>query len=149
MQKYSKESLVGIFMILGLLGIGFMTIKLGNVSFLGQNTYTLYAGFNSVPGLRVGSPVNMLGLEIGRVSGMSLDQEQQLAMVAFEIDQEVQIYDDAIASIKTEGLIGDRYVEIDAGGSGDPLKAGDTISETESPLDLQELIGKYAFGSSD
>jgi phospholipid/cholesterol/gamma-HCH transport system substrate-binding protein len=100
-----------------------------------------------VTGLRVGNPVNMLGIEIGRVARFTLDQEKLFAIVALDLNKDIKVYSDAIASIKTAGLIGDRYISIDPGGSGDLLQPGDTIEETESPVDLTELIGKYAFGS--
>jgi phospholipid/cholesterol/gamma-HCH transport system substrate-binding protein len=146
MKKYSKETMVGIFVVIGLFCIAYMTVKLGNVGFLGENTYSLYAKFSSVTGLRVGNPVNMLGLEIGRVAGFTMDQENQVAVVKLEINKDIQIYDDAIASIKTEGLIGDKFVSIDAGGGGDLLADGDSITETESPTDIMDLVSKYAFG---
>jgi phospholipid/cholesterol/gamma-HCH transport system substrate-binding protein len=147
MKKYSKETVVGLFILIGLVCVAYMAIKLGDVSIFGDDTYTLYARFNKVTGLRPGNPVNMLGLEVGRVSGLAIDQEKQKAVVAMKIKKGLKIYDDAIASIKTEGLIGDKYVDIDAGGGGELLKPGGTIIETVSPVDLGELIGKYAFGS--
>jgi phospholipid/cholesterol/gamma-HCH transport system substrate-binding protein len=147
MKKYSKETVVGLFILIGLVCVAYMAIKLGNVSIFGDDTYPLYARFNKVTGLRTGNPVNMLGLEVGRVSGLAIDQEKQKAVVAMKIKKGLKIYDDAIASIKTEGLIGDKYVDIDAGGGGELLKPGGTIIETVSPVDLGELIGKYAFGS--
>lgn len=146
MKKYAKETVVGVFMFAGLLCIAYMAVKLGNVSLFADDTYPLYARFQKVTGLRIGNPVQMLGLEIGRVSGFSLDQEARVAVVEMRLRNGITVYDDAIASIKTEGLIGDRYVEIDAGGGGDELAPGDTIFDTESPVDLNELIGKYAFG---
>ena len=146
MKKYSKETVVGIFVVIGLACIGYMTVKLGNVGFLGENTYSLFAKFNTVTGLRVGNPVNMLGLEIGRVEKFSIDQENQVVKVQFKINKGIEIYDDAIASIKTEGLIGDKYVAIDPGGGGDLLANGDTITDTNSPTDIMDLISKYAFG---
>ena len=146
MKKYSKETVVGIFMFFGLLCISYMTVKLGNVSLFGDNTYSLFGHFNKVTGLKVGNQVNMLGLDIGRIAGFSMDQEAQVAIVEFRIKKGIKIYDDAIASIKTEGLMGDKYVDIDAGGGGEQLKPGDTITETESPVDIQEIISKYAFG---
>jgi phospholipid/cholesterol/gamma-HCH transport system substrate-binding protein len=88
----------------------------------------------------------MLGLEIGRVGKMSMDQDKQRAVVELRIQKGVKVFEDAIASIKTEGLIGDRYVSIDAGGSGAELKPGDTITETEAPADIMDLVSKYAFG---
>jgi phospholipid/cholesterol/gamma-HCH transport system substrate-binding protein len=147
MKKYSKESIVGVFILVGLVCVAYMAIKLGNVTIFGDDTYTLYAGFNKVTGLRVGNPVDMLGLEVGRVSGLTIDQDKQKAVVAMKIRKGLKVYDDAIASIKTEGLIGDKYVDIDAGGGGELLKPGGMIIETVSPVDLGELLGKYAFGS--
>jgi len=146
MKKYSSETMVGVFVVVGLLCIGYMTVKLGKVGFLGDHTYVLKARFNKVTGLRVGNSVSMLGLEIGQVADFSIDQEEQVAIVKMKINNDIKVYDDAIASIKTEGLIGDKFVEIDVGGGGDELKSGYTITETESPVDIQELISKYAFG---
>ncbi len=146
MKKYSKETMVGIFVVIGLIAIGYMTVNLGNVGFFGDNTYTLLANFNTVTGLREGNPVNMLGLEIGRVHKFTMDQENQVVKVEFKINKGFEIYDDAIASIKTEGLIGDKYVAMDPGGGGDLLANGDTITDTNSPTDIMDLISKYAFG---
>jgi phospholipid/cholesterol/gamma-HCH transport system substrate-binding protein len=146
MKKYSKETVVGIFVVIGLVCIGYMTIKLGNVGFIGENTYSLIGKFTSVTGLRVGNPVNMLGLEIGRVEKFTMDQENQQVVVEFKINKGIEIFDDAIASIKTEGLIGDKYVAIDPGGGGDLLADGDTITDTNSPTDIMDLVSKYAFG---
>ena len=146
MKKYSKETVVGIFVVIGLVCIGYMTVKLGNVGFFGDNTYALNASFTAVTGLRVGNPVNMLGLEIGRVESFNMDQDKQVVKVQFRINKGIEVYDDAIASIKTEGLIGDKYVSIDPGGGGDLLADGDTITDTNSPTDIMDLISKYAFG---
>ena len=88
----------------------------------------------------------MLGLEIGRVQKFEMDQENQVAVVELKINNGIEIFDDAIASIKTEGLIGDKFVSIDAGGGGDLLADGDLITDTESPTDIMELVSKYAFG---
>ena len=146
MKKYTQETVVGVFVVIGLFAIAYMTVKLGNVGFLGEQSYSLIAKFSSVTGLRTGSPVNMLGLEVGRVESFEMDQENQVAVVTLTINNGIQIYDDAIASIKTEGLIGDKFISIDAGGGGDLLADGDTITDTESPTDLMELVSKYAFG---
>ncbi len=146
MKKYSNETIAGIFVIIGLICIGYMTVQLGNVSIFGDDSYSLYARFTTVSGLRVGNPVEMLGMEIGKVSQFKMDQEDQLAVVELKIKNGIDVYDDAIASIKTAGLIGDKYVNIDAGGGGDLLKQGDTIIETEAPADIGDLISKYAFG---
>ena len=148
MKKYAMETTVGIFVVIGLLCIGYMTVKLGNLGFLGEETYPLFADFTSVQGLRDGSSVEMFGIDIGRVEKLALDQKRQLAEVEIRVKKGIKIYDDAIASIKTEGLIGDRYVSIDPGGASEKLlQPGGVIIQTESPTDIQELISKYAFGN--
>ena len=146
MKKYSHETVVGIFVVLGLAVVGYMTIKLGNVTFLGDNSYSLYAEFNTVSGLRVGNPIEIFGMEVGQVGGFKMDQENQFVVVDLRLNKGIEVYDDAIASIKTAGLIGDKYIAIDPGGSDDVLGPGDTILDTQSPIDLGDLISKYAFG---
>ena len=146
MKKYAMETTAGIFVVIGLACIAYMTVKLGHVSFLGEATYPLFAKFTSVSGLRPGSPVDMLGIEVGRVERITLDQKAQLAVVEMKIREGIQVYGDAIASIKTEGLIGDKYLRIDPGGAESPLKPGGIITETQPAVDVADLIGKYAFG---
>lgn len=146
MQKYTMETTVGIFLVFGLLCIGYMTVKLGHVSLLGDDAYSLSARFTSVTGLRTGSTVYISGIEVGRVAQLSMDQKDQKAVVEIRIRKGVMVYDDAIAAIKTEGLIGDKYLNIDPGGGGTLLQHGGTITETQSAVDIADLIGKYAFG---
>jgi phospholipid/cholesterol/gamma-HCH transport system substrate-binding protein len=146
MKNYKIETIVGIFVFLGLLCIGYMTVKLGKVSFLQEDSYPLTAKFISVTGLRAGNPVDILGIEVGRVEKITMDQENQKAVVEMKIHKGIKIYDDAIASIKTEGLMGDQYISIDPGGSGTLLGHRGTITETQAPVDILGLIGKYAFG---
>ena len=146
MKKYAVETTVGIFLVFGLLCIGYMTVKLGHVSLLGDDAYSLFARFTTVNGLRVGSPVNMLGIGVGRVGRLSMDQKDQKAVVEIRIQKDIKVYDDAIASIKTEGLIGDVFLSIGPGGSGKLLKPGGTIADTQPAVDLVDLVGKYAFG---
>lgn len=140
------ETTVGIFVVICLIAVAYLTLKLGDVSVLGDKAYPLYAKFTSVSGLKVGSPVEMLGMQVGRVAGFTMDQKDQVAVVELRIGNGVQIYEDAMASIKSSGLLGDKFVKIDAGGGGGLLKPGGTITETEPPVDLIELISKYAFG---
>ena len=147
MRKYSLETVVGVFLVLGLVCIGYMTVQLGHFSFFGDDSYSLYARFTSVSGLRTGSLVYISGIEVGRVKSLSMDQTTQKAVVEVRIKNGIRIYDDAIASIKTEGLIGDMHLSIDPGGGGDILKAGSNITETQPPLDIADLVSKYAFGS--
>ena len=146
MRKYHHETVAGLFVLVGLICVGYLTVKLGNVHLWGSDSYPLYARFNSVSGLRIGNSIEMLGLEIGEIAGFSMDQEKSVVVAELRIRKPIKVYDDAIASIKTAGLIGDKYVSIDPGGAGQLLKPGGMITQTESPPDLGELIGKYAFG---
>jgi len=146
LKKYSAETIVGIFVVIGLIGVGYMTIKLGKVPLFGDDYYSLYARFSTVSGLKTNSPVEVHGIEVGRVEKMTLDTEKQTAVLELKIRKGLTIYDDASASIKTAGLIGDKFVNIDPGGGGEALKAGTYITETTAPTDMEELISKYAFG---
>lgn len=146
MKQFKIETIVGLFVFGGLLLVAYMTVKLGNVSFFGNNTYPLVAKFSSVTGLREGSPVRILGIEVGKVAEIAMDQESQRAVVKLRIKNGIKIYDDAIASIKTEGLIGDKYISVDPGGSGTLLESNGTITETQAAVEIADLVGKYAFG---
>ena len=133
-------------MIIGLIGLGHISGKMIHLDSLTGGSYLLYARFESVAGLETGNPVKMLGLKIGRVNKLRMDQENQVALAELKIDKNVSIYDDAFASIKMQGLIGNNYVSIDPGGSGSQLQSGDTILETESLIDIAKLLSRYAFG---
>jgi phospholipid/cholesterol/gamma-HCH transport system substrate-binding protein len=146
MKKYSMETAVGIFVVIGFLCVGYMTVKLGNVSLLGGDTYVLQARFATVSGLKIGSPVEIYGIQVGRVDKLEIDPQKQLAWVELGIRNGINVYDDGSASIKTAGLIGDKFIKVDPGGSGNLLKPGGTITETSSALDIEDLIGRYAFG---
>lgn len=148
MKKYSMETVVGIFVVIGIFCVGYMTIKLGKVSLFADDYYSLNAGFTSVSGLRVDSPVEISGILVGRVKRLIMNQDKQVAQVELNIQKGIKVYDDASAAIKTSGLIGDKFVKIDPGGGGDILKPGGTIAETNSPLDIEDLIGKYVFGDA-
>jgi phospholipid/cholesterol/gamma-HCH transport system substrate-binding protein len=146
MRRYSTETVVGVFVVIGLICVGYMTIKLGKVSFFGRDTYPLYARFASVTGLRPGSPVEVYGIEVGSVTGLDIDEQREMAVVGMRIDKGVKVYEDCAATIKTAGLIGDKYVKIDPGGAGPLLPPRGMITQTSVPPDIEDLIGRYAFG---
>ena len=146
MKKSSIEVAIGLFVVVGLLCVGYLTIKLGKMELLGSNYYYLNARFQNVAGLKVGAQIEMAGVQIGQVDEISLDRKELVAMVRFKIREGVVLTDDVIASVRTSGLIGDKYIKLTPGGSDLILKPGDTIVETESVIDLEELISKYVFG---
>lgn len=149
MKKFSKETFVGIFVVIGIICVVYMTVSLGKLNLFNNDYYTLKARFNTVSGLRSGNYVSALGINIGSVQSFELDQERQMAVVTMNIRKNVVVFDDAMASIRTEGLIGDKFISIDLGGAGDVLADGDYIIDTESPADIMDLVSKYAFGSMD
>jgi phospholipid/cholesterol/gamma-HCH transport system substrate-binding protein len=149
MKRSSIETSVGIFMFIGLVCVGYLTIHLGKISWFGDDHYVVYARFESVAGLKPGASVEMAGVQVGKIDRISLDHERQIAKVKMEIQKGVILTDDVIASVKTAGLIGDKYIMLTPGGSDRILKDGDLITETESAVDLEGLIGKYVFGSAE
>ncbi len=145
-MKASVETAVGIFVLIGILSVAYLTVKLGKLELLADNYYVLDARFQSVSGLKKGAQIEIAGVPVGKVDTITFDHERQVALVKLKIELGVLLTDDVIASIKTAGLIGDKYIKLSPGGSDTVLKAGDTIIETESALDIEELISKYAFG---
>jgi phospholipid/cholesterol/gamma-HCH transport system substrate-binding protein len=146
MKKYTLETYVGIFVVIGLLCVAYLTVKLGKFEVLGGDYYILKARFASVSGLKPGSSVEMAGVQIGTVDRIRIHTELQVAEVAMKIRNDIMLSEDTIASIKTNGLIGDKYVRMTPGGSEEVLKDGDRVLETESAVDLEELISNYIFG---
>ena len=146
MKKSSIETSVGIFVLIGIVCVGYLTIKLGKMEWIGNNNYILEARFQSISGLKSGAEVEIAGVQIGKVDSIYLDQEKGAAIVKMKIQNGIILTDDVIASIKTSGIIGDKYIKLSPGGSDQVLKPGDVITETESAIDIEELISKYAFG---
>ena len=142
----AKTTIIGVFVVIGLACTAYLTIKLGRMEILGDNGYTVSARFTSVAGLRVGASVEIAGVSIGRVSGIHLDTNDYMARVDLHINEGVPISEDSMASVKTSGLIGDKYISITPGGAEETLKPGSVITDTEPTLDLESLIGKVVFG---
>ena len=149
MKKTSVETAVGVFVMIGLISVAYMTIKLGKMEWFGEGYYLLDARFDSVSGLKTGAQVDMAGVEIGQVADIRLDNERQVAVVQLKIREDVMLTDDVIASVKTSGLIGDKYIRLTPGGSDRILKPGGMIIDTESALDIEELVSKYVFGNAE
>lgn len=147
MKKSSIEMAVGIFVVIGFLCVGYLTIKLGKMELIGDNYYRIYAKFNSATGLKAGSNVEIAGVRVGQVEGISLEPIIHVAKVELKIENGVELSDDVIASIKTSGLIGDKYISLQPGGSDEILDDGDYIEETESALDIEDLVSKFVFGN--
>jgi len=147
MRKFDLELAVGLFMIAGIICLAYLSIRLGKLEVLGEKGYEVYAVFSNSGGLKPGSSITIAGVEVGRVKNVVLDDYQ--AKIVMNLPTEVKIQEDAIASIKTKGLIGEKYIEISPGGLEENLKPGGRIRDTQSPVDLEQLISKYVFGVID
>ena len=149
-DKQSKIELsVGIFMILGLIAISFIAIRLGDLSMFGRDQYQVIARFTSASGLRSGAYVEAAGVRVGEIDDIFFDTEDYYAVVTMNIDNGVKISEDTIASVRTAGIIGDKFIKLTAGGSDVYLENGMEIYETEPSINLEELISKYIFESED
>ncbi len=143
-MKMDKELAVGLFLLIGIFSLIYVSVKLGRLELLGSKGYTLRADFENAGGIKGGASVEIAGVQIGKVKNIRLDNYQ--ALVELTLDKDVKIQEDSIASIKTKGLIGEKYVQITPGGSDKILANGGKIGETESAIDIESLISKYVFG---
>ena len=144
MKKFDIEFTVGLFIIAGIICLGYLSIKLGKMEIFGGEGYNVHAFFSDSGGLRTGSAVEIAGVEVGRVKSVSLEDYQAKIMIHFS--QNVKIQEDSIASIKTKGLIGEKYIEISPGGAEEMIQPGGTIRDTQPPVDFEELIARFVFG---
>jgi len=144
MDRTRVNIAVGIFVILGVAALGYLSVQLGQVSFLGSRGYAVTVDFPSVGGLKAGSAVEIAGVEIGRVESIGLADYQ--ARVTLRVRSGIKLQEDAIASIKTKGLIGEKYIRISPGGSDKLIQPNGRIREVEAPVDFEELLSKYIFG---
>lgn len=145
MKQFGVEVIVGIFIIIGLACLAFISLNLGKINMIGiDNTYQVKAIFTTVTGLQEDTDVEIAGVRVGKVNEIKLENYE--AVVTLELRGNIILQEDAIASIKTKGLLGDSYVEITPGGSDQIIPPGGRIRETEPPIDLKKLIGDFAFG---
>jgi len=149
MKQTQMEFLVGGFVLLGLAAIAYLTVKLGAGSIVGGDTYALEARFVNASGLNVGGSVQLAGVPVGRVEGIRVDPVDFTAIVTLSLLKELHLSTDTMASIKTTGLIGDKYISLSPGADESLLEPGARITMTESSVDIESLIGKMAFGSLD
>ena len=140
------EITVGLFLVLGFAAFGWLALQLGEVSWLGEGTtYTLYAEFENVSGVKVGAEVQIAGVTVGSVTELRLSKDD-FAVAALKLDKDIRLAKDSMASVKSQGIIGDKIIQITPGGDEEMYLAGDVIVDTESSVDLESLISKFAFG---
>jgi len=144
MRRFNLEVTVGLFVVLGLCALAYLSIRLGQLQIGQGHTYDLIAVFPSVAGLRVGATIEIAGVQVGRVQEINL--ANYAAVVTLRLEKQVQLQEDAIASIRTRGLIGEKYISITPGGSERLLTAGGRLREVEPPIDIETLIGRFIQG---
>ncbi|MCK5098497.1 MAG: outer membrane lipid asymmetry maintenance protein MlaD [Desulfobacteraceae bacterium] len=149
MKNKKTELYVGIFIILGMMCSAYLIFTLGELKFFNNDRYSVYAYFSSVSGLSTGAEVEMAGVSVGKVGSISLDTERLLAKVELSVMKNIELSEDVIASVKTTGIIGDKYIELSPGGSEIILKPDDIIYNTESSVDLESLVRKFIFNAKN
>lgn len=148
MMKGIVEATVGVFMVLGFLAFGYLALQLGEVGWLSSGTtYSLQAEFTNVSGIKKGASVQVAGVVVGNVETIELGPDNY-AVLTMRLDNELQVPLDSIASVKSQGIIGDKYIQISPGGDPEVFGEGELLTETESAVDIESLISKFAFGSA-
>ena len=145
MKRINLEMIVGLFLLAGFAGFSWLSVKMGDLDLFRNETYPVTARFLSISGLKEGSTIELAGVTVGKVRHIELDPGEYEAIVHLDIDKSVQLQDDSIASIRTAGIIGDKFIKLTPGGSEIYLESGDEIEETESAISLEELVSKYIF----
>ena len=149
MNKRNVEIAVGVFVLLGLAGMLFLSLKAANLASFGdQSGYRVSARFDNIGGLKPRAPVRSAGVTVGRVTSIKLDSKTYQGVVVMELDDHVLFPRDSSAKILTAGLLGDQYVGIEPGGDDKNLQAGDVINATQSAVVLENLIGRFLFNKA-
>ncbi|HSL92881.1 MAG TPA: outer membrane lipid asymmetry maintenance protein MlaD [Candidatus Limnocylindrales bacterium] len=146
MKRLNVETAVGLFVLAGILCLGWLSIKLGKLEIVGGDTVPVVAEFTSVAGLKEGGSVEIAGVEVGKVASISVREYK--ARVLLKIRKGISLQEDTIASIRTRGLIGDKYVSLAPGASDRLIPPGGLIRETEPAVDLEGLLGQFIHGSA-
>jgi len=149
MKKTVLDFWVGLFVVLGFIALLFLALKAGNMSSLSfQPTYAVKLKFDNIGGLKVRAPVKSAGVVVGRVSSIGFDTNTYQALVTIDIDKQFAFPKDTSAKIQTSGLLGEQYIGLEPGGDTEMLKAGDTITMTQSAIVLENLIGQFLYGKA-
>lgn len=147
MKQSRLELIVGVFVLAGLAAVAYLALRIGAGALVGADTYTLKARFTNSGGLKEGSNVLIAGVSVGRVDSVTLNPKDFSAVIGFSLKKDVKLPADSIASIKTSGLIGDKFLALSPGADDDVLPDGGLIINTESTVDLESLISRFAFGN--
>ena len=148
-MKTFIDVVVGLFFVVGFVAMGWLALQLGEVPWLtGSRTYSLMAEFDNITGVKSGADVQVAGVKVGTVGKLSLS-EDDVAMVVMQIDRSLEVPIDSIASVKSQGIIGDKFIQLSLGGDDKIFQPNEVILDTESAVDIESLISKFAFGQVD
>jgi phospholipid/cholesterol/gamma-HCH transport system substrate-binding protein len=149
MSKRSIETLVGLFVLLGMAAFVFLALKAANLASFGEHKgYTVSARFDNIGGLKPRAPVRSAGVTVGRVKSIALDSKTYQGVVRMEIDSHIKFPKDSSAKILTAGLLGDQYIGIEPGIDDKELVDRDVIRQTQSAVVLENLIGQLIFNKA-
>jgi phospholipid/cholesterol/gamma-HCH transport system substrate-binding protein len=149
MKNNSLEMVVGLFMILGFGTLVYLALQLGEVPFFSSSTtYIIKAEFDNVAGVKKGASVQVAGVVVGEVAAVSLG-EGEVAVLSLQVDNSLEVPTDSMASVKSQGIIGDKYIQLSLGGDEELFQPGEVLVDTESAVDIESLISKFAFGSTE
>jgi phospholipid/cholesterol/gamma-HCH transport system substrate-binding protein len=137
--------IVGVFLLAGFASFSWLAVKMGDLELFKKESYDISASFTSISGLKEGAALELAGVVVGKVTKIKLNEEEYEATVFMDVVKTVQLSDDSIASIRTSGIIGDKFIKLTPGGSDIMLEAGDMIEETEASISIEELVSKYIF----
>ena len=146
MKRGKTETAVGLFLLAGIACLMYLSLRLGKLEVVGGDRVPVVAEFSSVTGLRTGASVEIAGVEVGKIGSITIRDYK--AVVGMEIRKGIALQEDAIASVRTRGLIGDKYISISPGASDRLIPPGGKIRETESAVDLEGIIGQFVHGSA-
>jgi phospholipid/cholesterol/gamma-HCH transport system substrate-binding protein len=139
-SSWGRDLVVGLFVLAGLVAIAYLSLQVGGLSYKGPGGLRLVAGFDAVGGLSERAPVRIAGVKVGQVESITLGDDLR-AQVTLDLDPRLELSTDTVASIRTEGLLGDQFIELSPGGEEETLRPGDRITFTESAINLEKLIG--------
>ena len=137
--------IVGVFLLAGFASFSWLAVKMGDLELFKKESYDVSASFTSISGLKEGAALELAGVVVGKVTKIELNEEEYEATVFMDVVKTVQLSDDSIASIRTSGIIGDKFIKLTPGGSDIFLESGDMIEETEASISIEELVSKYIF----
>lgn len=149
MKNNTVEIIVGLFIVLGFAAFGYLALQLGEVPFLtAGKSYTIKAEFTNVAGVKKGASVQIAGVVVGEVSAIELGKDAY-AILSLQVDNSIKVPADSMASVKSQGIIGDKYIQLSLGGDEKLFQPGEMLVDTESAVDIESLISKFAFGSAE